>query len=146
MTDEMQVLRLAAIIENGGRANADGYTKQVGYTSTIGGTKTQSKGYSAPIGNMDTKSDEEVALETASMIDSEEPTIKKKEVEKPVKNFTPEPDSEAQADEEEQEVKDEPTSTKKKTLLDRIKEKPVVFAIIGVVLAVLTFGLFKSEK
>ena len=122
MTDDLQMLHLAAIIENGSKASANGYTKPVGYTNPVG--------YSAPIGSMDTIIESEAALE-AGLINSM-PTPK---------TTTPEDkDVEVQA-----KVPASRTELKK-SLLDRIKEKPMVYTVIVAVLALVGYGVYKSKK
>lgn len=121
MTDEL-MLQLAAKIENGSKVSTDGYTKPVGYTSTVG--------YSAPIGSIETKSEDEAALQVAAIqqqINGMPPV--KPEIEQPA-------GSPAR----------EEGLIRKKSLLDRIKEKPLVYAVIAAVLAFIGYSVYKSKK
>ena len=121
MTEEL-MLQLAAKIENGSKVSADGYTKPVGYTSTVG--------YSAPIGSIETKSEDEAALQAAA--------IQQQIVGMPpVKPETEQPAGSPAREE---------GLTRKKSLLDRIKEKPLVYAVIAAVLAFIGYSVYKSKK
>ena len=121
MTDEL-MLQLAAKIENGSKVSTDGYTKPVGYTSTVG--------YSAPIGSIETKSEDEAALQAAA--------IQQQIVGMPpVKPETEQPAGSPAREE---------GLTRKKSLLDRIKEKPLVYAVIAAVLAFIGYSVYKSKK
>ena len=122
MTEEL-MLQLAAKIENGSKVSTDGYTKQVGYTSTVG--------YSAPIGSIETKSEDEAALQAAAVIQQQVngmPTV------------MPETEQPAGSPAREEGL------TRKKSLLDRIKEKPLVYAVIAAVLAFIGYSVYKSKK
>lgn len=121
MTEEL-MLQLAAKIENGSKVSTDGYTKPVGYTSTVG--------YSAPIGSIETKSEDEAALQAAA--------IQQQIVGMPpVKPETEQPAGSPAREE---------GLTRKKSLLDRIKEKPLVYAVIAAVLAFIGYSVYKSKK
>ena len=122
MTEEL-MLQLAAKIENGSKVSTDGYTKPVGYTSTVG--------YSAPIGSIETKSEDEAALQAAAVIQQRVngmPTV------------MPETEQPAGSPAREEGL------TRKKSLLDRIKEKPLVYAVIAAVLAFIGYSVYKSKK
>lgn len=122
MTEEL-MLQLAAKIENGSKVSTDGYTKLVGYTSTVG--------YSAPIGSIETKSEDEAALQAAAVIQQQVngmPTV------------MPETEQPAGSPAREEGL------TRKKSLLDRIKEKPLVYAVIAAVLAFIGYSVYKSKK
>ena len=122
MTEEL-MLQLAAKIENGSKVSTDGYTKPVGYTSTVG--------YSAPIGSIETKSEDEAALQAAAVIQQQVngmPTV------------MPETEQPAGSPAREEGL------TRKKSLLDRIKEKPLVYAVIAAVLAFIGYSVYKSKK
>lgn len=121
MTDEL-MLQLAAKIENGSKVSVDGYTKPVGYTSTVG--------YSAPIGSTETKSEDEAALQAAAIQQQANvmPTLM------PV---TEQPAGSLAREE---------GLTRKKSLLDRIKEKSLVYAVIAAVLAFIGYSVYKSKK
>lgn len=122
MTEEL-MLQLAAKIENGSKVSADGYTNPVGYTSTVG--------YSAPIGSIETKSEDEAALQAAAVIQQQVngmPTV------------MPETEQPAGSPAREEGL------TRKKSLLDRIKEKPLVYAVIAAVLAFIGYSVYKSKK
>lgn len=122
MTEEL-MLQLAAKIENGSKVSAGGYTNPVGYTSTVG--------YSAPIGSIDTKSEDEAALQAAAVIQQQVngmPTV------------MPETEQPAGSPAREEGL------TQKKSLLDRIKEKPLVYAVIAAVLAFIGYSVYKSKK
>lgn len=121
MTDEL-MLQLAAKIENGSKVSTDGYTKPVGYTSTVG--------YSAPIGSIETKSEDEAALQAAAI---QQQIIGMP----PVKPETEQPAGSPAREE---------GLTRKKSLLDRIKEKPLVYAVIAAVLAFIGYSVYKSKK
>ena len=121
MTEEL-MLQLAAKIENGSKASTDGYTKPVGYTSTVG--------YSAPIGSIETKSEDEAALQAAAI---QQQIIGMP----PVKPETEQPAGSPAREE---------GLTRKKSLLDRIKEKPLVYAVIAAVLAFIGYSVYKSKK
>lgn len=121
MTEEL-MLQLAAKIENGSKVSTDGYTKPVGYTSTVG--------YSAPIGSIETKSEDEAALQAAII----QPKIIGMP---PVKPETEQPEGSPAREE---------GLTRKKSLLDRIKEKPLVYAVIAAVLAFIGYSVYKSKK
>lgn len=121
MTEEL-MLQLAAKIENGSKVPTDGYTKPVGYTSTVG--------YSAPIGSIDTKSEDEAALQAAAI---QQQIIGMP----PVKPETEQPAGSPAREE---------GLTRKKSLLDRIKEKPLVYAVIAAVLAFIGYSVYKSKK
>ena len=109
-------------IENGSKASTDGYTKPVGYTSTVG--------YSAPIGSIETKSEDEAALQAAAI---QQQIIGMP----PVKPETEQPAGSPAREE---------GLTRKKSLLDRIKEKPLVYAVIAAVLAFIGYSVYKSKK
>lgn len=122
MTEEL-MLQLAAKIENGSKVSAGGYTNPVGYTSTVG--------YSAPIGSIETKSEDEAALQAAAVIQQQVngmPTV------------MPETEQPAGSPAREEGL------TRKKSLLDRIKEKPLVYAVIAAVLAFIGYSVYKSKK
>ena len=121
MTDEL-MLQLAAKIENGSKVSTDGYTKPVGYTSTVG--------YSAPIGSIETKSEDEAALQAAAI---QQQIIGMP----PVKPETEQPAGSPAREE---------GLTRKKSILDRIKEKPLVYAVIAAVLAFIGYSVYKSKK
>lgn len=121
MTEEL-MLQLAAKIENGSKVSTDGYTKPVGYTSTVG--------YSAPIGSIETKSEDEAALQAAAI---QQQIIGMP----PVKPETEQPAGLSAREE---------GLTRKKSLLDRIKEKPLVYAVIAAVLAFIGYSVYKSKK
>lgn len=121
MTEEL-MLQLAAKIENGSKVSTDGYTKQVGYTSTVG--------YSAPIGSIETKSEDEAALQAAAI---QQQIIGMP----PVKPETEQPAGSPAREE---------GLTRKKSLLDRIKEKPLVYVVIAAVLAFIGYSVYKSKK
>ena len=121
MTDEL-MLQLAAKIENGSKVSVDGYTKPVGYTSTVG--------YSAPIGSIETKSEDEAALQAAAI---QQQIIGMP----PVKPETEQPAGSPAREE---------GLTRKKSILDRIKEKPLVYAVIAAVLAFIGYSVYKSKK
>lgn len=122
MTDQL-MLHLTAAIENGSKVSTDGYTKPLGYTSTIG--------YSAPIGNTETKSENEAALQAAAIqqqiigMPPVCPTNEQTPVESPA---------------------DESDLQQKKSLLDRIKEKPLVYAVIVAALAFIGYSVYKFKK
>lgn len=121
MTDEL-MLQLAAKIENGSKVSTDGYTKPVGYTSTVG--------YSAPIGSIETKSEDEAALQVAA-------------IQQQINGMPPvKPETEQSAGSPAREE----GLTRKKSLLDRIKEKPLVYAVIAAVLAFIGYSVYKSKK
>lgn len=121
MTDEL-MLQLAAKIENGSKVSVDGYTKPVGYTSTVG--------YSAPIGSTEIKSEDEAALQAAA-------------IQQKINGMPPvKPDTEQPAGSPAREE----GLTRKKSLLDRIKEKPLVYAVIAAVLAFIGYSVYKSKK
>ena len=121
MTDEL-MLQLAAKIENGSKVSVDGYTKPVGYTSTVG--------YSAPIGSTETKSEDEAALQAAA-------------IQQQINGMPPvKPDTEQPAGSPAREE----GLTREKSLLDRIKEKPLVYAVIAAVLAFIGYSVYKSKK
>ena len=121
MTDEL-MLQLAAKIENGSKVSTDGYTKPVGYTSTVG--------YSAPIGSIESKSEDEAALQVAAIQQQINGMP-------PVKPETKQPAGSPAREE---------GLTRKKSLLDRIKEKPLVYAVIAAVLAFIGYSVYKSKK
>lgn len=121
MTEEL-MLQLAAKIENGSKVSTDGYTKQVGYTSTVG--------YSAPIGSIETKSEDEAALQAAAI---QQQIIGMP----PVKPETEQPAGSPAREE---------GLTRKKSLLDRIKEKPLVYVVIAAVLAFIGYSVYNSKK
>lgn len=131
MTEELKMLHLAQMIENSTKVPADGYTKQVGYTKPVG--------YSAPIGNMNTKSESEAALEAAALVDKESihPTEKQSEQPTPtveVKEIV------------RQEVRSQPIQpVVKKNFIDRVKEKPAVYAVIIAVLAFFGYKIFTKK-
>ena len=116
------LLHLATTTENGIKPHADGYAKPLGYTSTVG--------YSAPIGNTETKSEDEAALEAAAIQQQVigMPPVRPNSDESPVS--TRETEAEPQ----------------KKSLLDRVKEKPLVYAVIAVVLAFIGYKLYRSKR
>lgn len=121
MTDEL-MLQLAAKIENGSKVSVDGYTKPVGYTSTVG--------YSAPIGSIETKSEDEAALQAAA-------------IQQQINGMPPvKPETEQPAGSPAREE----GLTRKKSLLDRIKEKPLVYAVIAAVLAFIGYKLYRSKR
>lgn len=121
MTDEL-MLQLAAKIENGSKVSTDGYTNPVGYTSTVG--------YSAPIGSIETKSEDEAALQAAAI---QQQIIGMP----PVKPETEQPAGSPAREE---------GLTRKKSILDRIKEKPLVYVVIAAVLAFIGYSVYKSKK
>ena len=121
MTEEL-MLQLAAKIENGSKVSTDGYTKPVGYTSTVG--------YSAPIGSIETKSEDEAALQVAAI---QQQIIGMP----PVKPETEQPAGSPAREE---------GLTRKKSILDRIKEKPLVYVVIAAVLAFIGYSVYKSKK
>lgn len=121
MTEEL-MLQLAAKIENGSKVSTDGYTKPVGYTSTVG--------YSAPIGSIETKSEDEAALQAAAI---QQQIIGMP----PVKPETEQPAGSPAREE---------GLTRKKSILDRIKEKPLVYVVIAAVLAFIGYSVYKSKK
>lgn len=121
MTDEL-MLQLAAKIENGSKVSVDGYTKPVGYTSTVG--------YSAPIGSTETKSEDEAALQAAA-------------IQQQINGMPPvKPDTEQPAESPAREE----GLTREKSLLDRIKEKPLVYAVIAAVLAFIGYKLYRLKR
>jgi hypothetical protein len=129
MKEELKMLRLAQMIENGTKVPADGYTKQVGYTKPVG--------YSAPIGNMNTKSESEAALEAAALVDKGNPTEKQSE--------QPTPTVEVQ-EIVRQEVRSQPIQpVGNKSFIDRVKEKPAVYAVIIAVLAFFGYKIFTKK-
>lgn len=121
MTEEL-MLQLAAKIENGSKVSTDGYTNPVGYTSTVG--------YSAPIGSIETKSEDEAALQAAAI---QQQIIGMP----PVKPETEQPAGSPAREE---------GLTRKKSILDRIKEKPLVYVVIAAVLAFIGYSVYKSKK
>ena len=121
MTEKL-MLQLAAKIENGSKVLTDGYTKQVGYTSTVG--------YSAPIGSIETKSEDEAALQATAI---QQQIIGMP----PVKPETEQPAGSPAREE---------GLTRKKSLLDRIKEKPLVYVVIAAVLAFIGYSVYKYKK
>lgn len=121
MTEEL-MLQLAAKIENGSKVSTDGYTKPVGYTSTVG--------YSAPIGSIETKSEDEAALQAAA-------------IQQQINGMPPvKPETEQPAGSPAREE----GLTRKKSLWDCIKEKPLVYAVIAAVLAFIGYSVYKSKK
>lgn len=136
MTEEMAMLRAAALIDKGQRANADGYAKPVGYTKPVY-TKQVGYTYAAPIGNLSTKSQEEVVLENAlNALEDYTPrncvsySSTSKSTSYTGDTFTP--------GTREHEAK--------KSFIDRIKENPVMYGLIAAFLAFITFGIYKSKK
>ena len=132
MKEDLQMLQLAAIIESGQRASANGYTKPVGgYTKQVGYTKPVG-GYTAPIGTLDTKSESDAALEAGAIQTGD--SISRPS--KPNQPFTHGPQQEV--------TQDQPQE--KKTLLDRIKANPIVFAVIAALLAFIGYRVYKAKK
>ena len=130
MTEDLQMLQLAAIIESGQRASANGYTKPVGgYTKPVGNTKPVG-GYAAPIGDMTAKSESEAALEAGLL---QEPAKERTPINQP---FTHSPQQPV--------LQDQPKG--KKTLLDRIKTNPVLFAVVAAILAFIGYRVCKVKK
>lgn len=132
MQEDLQMLQLAAIIESGQRASANGYTKPVGgYTKQVGYTKPVG-GYTAPIGTLGTKSESDAALEAGAIQTGD--SISRPS--KPNQPFTHGPQQEV--------TQDQPQE--KKTLLDRIKANPIVFAVIAALLAFIGYRVYKAKK
>ena len=127
MTEELRMLHLATIIDNGSKAPADGYAKSVGYTTTVG--------YSAPIGNMETKSESESALEAAMLANQEKSSGPENPVSEEKRNVILPTTAQQPA---------QPVT--KKSLTDRIKEKPLVYALIVALIAFLGYKFYKSRK
>ena len=140
MTDELQLMHLAAIIENGERANADGYTRPVGYTSPI-------KAYTAPIGNLDAKkSAEEASLEAAMLAENAGNSG----------DDIPAARATAAAAQEEADddapvavaevLQPEAPKEEKQSLVDKIKGKPLFFGAVAAFIAYIIYAIVKARK
>lgn len=130
MKEDLQMLQLAAIIESGQRASANGYTNTVGYTKQVGYTNPVGGGYAPLIGTTSTKLETEAALEAGLL---QEPAKERTPINQP---FTHSPQQPV--------IQDQPQG--KKTLLDRIKANPVVFAVVAAILAFIGYRVYKAKK
>ena len=130
MKEDLQMLQLAAIIESGQRASANGYTNTVGYTKQVGYTNPVGGGYAPLIGTTSTELETETALEAGLL---QEPAKERTPINQP---FTHSPQQPV--------IQDQPQG--KKTLLDRIKANPVVFAVVAAILAFIGYRVYKAKK
>lgn len=130
MKEDLQMLQLAAIIESGQRASANGYTNIVGYTKPVGYTNPVGGGYTPLIGTTSTELETEAALEAGLL---QEPAKERTPINQP---FTHSPQQPV--------IQDQPQG--KKTLLDRIKANPVVFAVVAAILAFIGYRVYKAKK
>lgn len=130
MKEDLQLLQLAAIIESGQRASANGYTNTVGYTKQVGYTNPVGGGYAPLIGTTSTELETEAALEAGLL---QEPAKERTPINQP---FTHSPQQPV--------IQDQPQG--KKTLLDRIKANPVVFAVVAAILAFIGYRVYKAKK
>lgn len=130
MKEDLQMLQLAAIIESGQRASANGYTNPVGYTKPVGYTNPVGGGYAPLIGTTSTELETEAALEAGLL---QEPAKERTPINQP---FTHSPQQPV--------IQDQPQG--KKTLLDRIKANPVVFAVVAAILAFIGYRVYKAKK
>ena len=130
MKEDLQMLQLAAIIESGQRASANGYTNTVGYTKPVGYTNPVGGGYAPLIGTTSTELETEAALEAGLL---QEPAKERTPINQP---FTHGPQQPV--------IQDQPQG--KKTLLDRIKANPVVFAVVAAILAFIGYRVYKAKK
>lgn len=130
MKEDLQMLQLAAIIESGQRASANGYTNTVGYTKPVGYTNPVGGGYAPLIGTTSTELETEAALEAGLL---QEPAKERTPINQP---FTHSPQQPV--------IQDQPQG--KKTLLDRIKANPVVFAVVAAILAFIGYRVYKAKK
>lgn len=130
MKEDLQMLQLAAIIESGQRASANGYTNTVGYTKPVGYTNPVGGGYAPLIGTTSTELETEAALEAGLL---QEPAKERTPINQP---FTHSPQQPV--------VQDQPQG--KKSLLDRIKANPVVFAVVAAILAFIGYRVYKAKK
>lgn len=130
MKEDLQMLQLAAIIESGQRASANGYTNTVGYTKPVGYTNPVGGGYAPLIGTMSTELETEAALEAGLL---QEPAKERTPINQP---FTHSPQQPV--------IQDQPQG--KKSLLDRIKANPVVFAVVAAILAFIGYRVYKAKK
>lgn len=130
MKEDLQMLQLAAIIESGQRASANGYTNIVGYTKPVGYTNPVGGGYAPLIGTTSTELETEAALEAGLL---QEPAKERTPINQP---FTHSPQQPV--------IQDQPQG--KKTLLDRIKANPVVFAVVAAILAFIGYRVYKAKK
>ena len=130
MKEDLQMLQLAAIIESGHRASANGYTNTVGYTKQVGYTNPVGDGYAPLIGTTSTELETEAALEAGLL---QEPAKERTPINQP---FTHSPQQPV--------IQDQPQG--KKTLLDRIKANPVVFAVVAAILAFIGYRVYKAKK
>lgn len=130
MKEDLQMLQLAAIIESGQRASANSYTNTVGYTKPVGYTNPVGGGYAPLIGTTSTELETEAALEAGLL---QEPAKERTPINQP---FTHSPQQPV--------IQDQPQG--KKTLLDRIKANPVVFAVVAAILAFIGYRVYKAKK
>lgn len=130
MKEDLQMLQLAAIIESGQRASANGYTNTVGYTKPVGYTNPVGGGYAPLIGTTSTELETEAALEAGLL---QEPAKERTPINQP---FTHSPQQPV--------IQDQPQG--KKSLLDRIKANPVVFAVVAAILAFIGYRVYKAKK
>lgn len=130
MKEDLQMLQLAAIIESGQRASANGYTNTVGYTKPVGYTNPVGGGYAPLIGTTSTELETEAALEAGLL---QEPAKERTPINQP---FTHSPQQPV--------IQDQPQG--KKSLLDRIKAYPVVFAVVAAILAFIGYRVYKAKK
>lgn len=130
MKEDLQMLQLAAIIESGQRASANGYTNTVGYTKPVGYTNPVGGGYAPLIGTTSTELETEAALEAGLL---QEPAKERTPINQP---FTHSPQQPV--------IQDQPQG--KKTLLDRIKANPIVFAVVAAILAFIGYRVYKAKK
>lgn len=130
MKEDLQMLQLAAIIESGQRASANGYTNTVGYTKQVGYTNPVGGGYAPLIGTTSTELETEAALEAGLL---QEPAKERTPINQP---FTHSPQQPV--------IQDQPQG--KKTLLDRIKANPVIFAVVAAILAFIGYRVYKAKK
>ena len=130
MKEDLQMLQLAAIIESGQRASANGYTNTVGYTKQVGYTNPVGGGYAPLIGTTSTELETEAALEAGLL---QEPAKERTPINQP---FTHSPQQPV--------IQDQPQG--KKTLLDRIKANPVVFAVVAAILAFIGYRVYKAKR
>ena len=130
MKEDLQMLQLAAIIESGQRASANGYTNTVGYTKQVGYTNPVGDGYAPLIGTTSTELETEAALEAGLL---QEPAKERTPINQP---FTHGPQQPV--------IQDQPQG--KKTLLDRIKANPVVFAVVAAILVFIGYRVYKAKK
>ena len=130
MKEDLQMLQLAAIIESGQRASANGYTNTVGYTKQVGYTNPVGGGYAPLIGTTSTELETEAALEAGLL---QEPAKARTPINQPITHSPQQPV-----------IQDQPQG--KKTLLDRIKANPVVFAVVAAILAFIGYRVYKAKK